>query len=227
MPDPSTLSIDVYFDLICPWCLIGKRHLDSALARFGQQRPDVTVSVEWHSFPLIPDIPPAGIPYHEFYLRRLGSPEALAARQAQVRAAASEAGVTLAFERMKTFPNTLLAHRLIRFARQSGGSETAAALVENLFDRYFLRTENIGDPLVLRHALIECDVQTPGLANAPIGPELDWLPDLHETDVRAPHAVTGVPHFIFNDELSVSGARPPQALLQAMQHALGRDQVIR
>jgi predicted DsbA family dithiol-disulfide isomerase len=219
MQAPAILSIEVSYDLICPWCLIGKRHLATAIAQLRAERPDLVVDVEWRSFPLIPDTPLAGIPYREFYVARLGSAEAVAARQAQVRAAAADAGLTLALERIETFPNSLLALRLVRFARQEQGPAAASGLVENLFTRYFVQAEDIGDPQVLRHALLECGIATPGEADAPLHHELDWLPPLHDAREAAQRRVTGVPYFAFNGKQAVSGALPPAVLLQAMRLA--------
>jgi len=216
---PSTLSIEVSYDLVCPWCLIGKRHLDTAIAQLRAERPGLVVDVEWRSFPLIPDTPLAGIPYREFYVARLGSPAAVAARQAQVRAAAEDAGLTLALERIETFPNSLLAHRLVRFARQEHGAGAASNLVENLFTRYFVRAEDIGDAQVLRGALVECGIATPGDPAAPLHHELSWLPPLDAAQDAAQRRVTGVPYFVFNGKQVVSGALPPAVLLQAMRLA--------
>ena len=223
MQAPAKLSIDVAFDLICPWCLIGKRHLDTAIAQLRAEQPALAVDVEWRSFPLIPDTPLAGIPYREFYVARLGSPQAVAARQAQVRAAAQEAGLTLALERIETFPNTLLAHRLVRFARQAQGALAAAKLVEDLFTRYFVRAENIGDPQVLRLALLECGIATPGEADAPLHHELPWLPPLTDPQEAPQRGVTGVPYFVFNGRQALSGAVPAAVLLQSMHAALAKD----
>jgi predicted DsbA family dithiol-disulfide isomerase len=217
MQAPSSLSITASFDLVCPWCLIGKRHLETALAQLRSEQPDVSVSVDWRSVPLLPDTPFAGIPYRDFYVARLGSPEAVAARQAQVQAAAREAGLAFALQRIETFPNTLLAHRLVNFARRQAGAGAASALIENLFARYFLRAENIGDPRILREALDDCRIGTPGPADAPLRHELAWLPPLQ----HAPHP-GGVPHFVFNDTLAVSGAVPPATLLHAMRRALAQ-----
>ena len=214
------LSIDVSYDLICPWCLIGKRHLDSAISQLRAERPDLAIDVEWRSLPLIPDTPLAGIPYREFYVARLGSPQAVAARQAQVRAAAQAAGLALALEQIDTFPNTLLAHRLVRFARQAQGAQAAADLVENLFTRFFVRAENIGDPQVLRQALLECGIAVPGGAQAPLQHESPWLPPVRDPHEPAQRGITGVPHFAFNGRPALSGAQPPAALLQAMRLAI-------
>ena len=90
------LSVEVSFDLVCPWCLIGKRHLDTALAMLRAQRPDVAVEIAWRSCPLLPRIPPQGVPFTDFYRQRLGSAGAVARRQAQVREAARAAGTEVA-----------------------------------------------------------------------------------------------------------------------------------
>jgi predicted DsbA family dithiol-disulfide isomerase len=216
---PSSLSIEVSFDLICPWCLIGKRNLETAIAQLRAERADLAIEVAWRSVPLIPDTPLAGVPYRDFYVARLGSRQAVAARQAQVRAAAEAAGLTLALTRIETFPNTLLAHRLVRFARQEAGVAAAAALIDNLFTRYFLQAEDIGDPQVLRQALQECGIATPGPLDAPLHHELRWLPPLHDPQ-DPPHHGGGVPHFVFNASYAVSGAQPAALLLEAMRRAL-------
>src|SRR5215475_3173836 len=83
----AVLKIEAFFDFICPWCLIGKRNLDAAVARFASSRPDVQVKVQWRSHQLLPWTPPDGLPYQAFYRDRLGSAEAVAARRAQVQKA--------------------------------------------------------------------------------------------------------------------------------------------
>jgi predicted DsbA family dithiol-disulfide isomerase len=222
MNHPSTLSVEAYFDLICPWCLIGKTHLETAIAQLARERPEVAVQVEWRSYPLIPATPAAGMPYRDFYVARLGSPQAVATRQAQVCAAAKEAGLTLALDRIETFPNTLLAHRLVRLARQQGGTSAASALIDNLFTRYFIRAENIGDVRVLRQAATACGIPVPEQSDAPGHHELDWLPALHGPSDPPLRTGLGVPHFVFNGTHSVSGSRPPAALVEAMHRALAR-----
>lgn len=226
MTHSNILSVEAYFDLICPWCLIGKRHLETAIDLLARERPDVTVQLEWHSYPLIPATPPDGIPYRDFYVARLGSPQAVAVRQAQVIAAAREAGLTLALDRIETFPNTMLAHRLVRFVREQDGAAAAATLVDNLFTRYFMRGANIGDGHVLREALTECGIQSPLEQGAPVQHDMDWLPPLNGPDDPPPRAGLGVPHFVFNGTHSVSGSRPPAALLEAMLRALARAKQI-
>ena len=220
---PTTLSIAVAFDLICPWCLIGGRHLATAMAQLREERPDVQVAVEWRSTPLIPGTPLEGLPYRAFYVARLGSPQAVAMRQAQVRAAAQEAGLTLALERIETFPSTLLAHRLVRFAREQQGAGAASRLVESLFTRYFVQGQDIGDAGVLREALSACGIATPGGEHAALHHDLEWLPALDDGPEASLRGATGVPHFVFDGTQAAAGAVPPAALLRAMYRALARS----
>ncbi|SAL86649.1 DSBA oxidoreductase [Caballeronia arvi] len=81
----ASLTVDVHFDFVCPWCLIGKRNLDAAIRRLGSLRPDVSVEVRCHPHQLLPDIPAGGVPYQAFYVNRLGSAKAVDARRAQFR----------------------------------------------------------------------------------------------------------------------------------------------
>ncbi|WP_439672224.1 putative Disulfide oxidoreductase [Cupriavidus necator] len=222
MNQPVSLFIQVGFDLVCPWCMIGKRHLETALAQLAQQRPDVAVTVEWRSCPLFPTLPPAGIPYRKFSLARLGSAEAVALRQAQVCAAAREAGITLELDRIEVLPNTMLAHRLIRYARQAGGEAAASVLIDRLFEGYFLRGEDLGDPRVLHAAAIASGMPMPQAAAPATAQDLAWLPPLHGEDVPLPNPGLGVPRFVINGAPPIAGARPPRALLEAMLRALAR-----
>ena len=114
------LRIDVFFDFICPWCLIGKRQLERALELLHSQQPEVLVTTVWHGVQLLPHLPVQGEPFAEFYLNRLGSAEAVAMRQAQVRQAAQAVGVAIDLSRIATMPNTADAHRLLAHANTSG-----------------------------------------------------------------------------------------------------------
>ena len=210
----TKLRIDVHFDLICPWCLIGKRHLAAALQDFRRLRPDVPVELVWKSHELLPHTPLAGLPYQTFYERRLGSRAAVAARRAQVQEAAAPAGIQFAFNRIEVLPNTRAAHRLIDLAKSECGPSGTAALIERLFTGYFLEGENIGDPKVLSRYAGEFGVGQARLAAAlaaPAGSDLEAKLDASD--------VTGVPYFVFNGRYPLSGAHPAETLLQMMQLA--------
>jgi len=198
----APLNVEVWFDLICPWCLIGKRQFELALAEFRRLHPRREVAVHWRSQPLLPDIPPQGLPFHEFYLRRLGSAQAVAARQAQVSAAASKVGLDFNFSTIASMPNTRAAHALIADAQAQCDAGTVDALVEELFAAHFMRGMNLDDgelldALARRHGITRCDA-------APAFPPV----------------ASGVPLFVANRSHALSGAQPPQRLLAMMLSAV-------
>lgn len=213
------LTIEVFFDLICPWCLIGKRNLDAALERLAEARPDARVKLVWRSYRLLPDTPLDGLPYQAFYLARLGSAEAVAARRAQVRQAGRAAGVELAFERIERLPNTAAAHHLVAYAGAKGTPAQQAALIDHLFVAYFMEGKDIGDLRVLERLGIECGIAREG-----------WLEALEATQrqgsergeraLPADRVVDGVPLFVFNDVVALAGAYSSDAILQEMLQSM-------
>jgi len=204
------LRIDVFVELICPWCLIGKRQLARAVERFAQTDPEVRVDVHWRAVQLVPQVPAEGWPFAEFYLRRLGSPEAVRQRQAQVQAAAAQAGVDIDLARIARFPNTARAHSLLSFAASQ--PHTVDPLLERLFDAYFRRGEDIGDT-----ATLVAIAQQMGLDPASARAWLDAAPPPAE-----PAQVNGVPLFVFNGQIALSGAQPPEVLWSAMRRGIER-----
>lgn len=111
------LRIDVVSDVVCPWCFIGKRHLDVALAGWRQDHPEVPVAITWQPYFLNPDTPEHGEPYRPFLERKFGGAQAVDELQARVAAAGKRAGVDFAFEKIALRANTLRAHRLLHFAQ--------------------------------------------------------------------------------------------------------------
>ncbi|MBL8421164.1 MAG: DsbA family oxidoreductase [Dechloromonas sp.] len=213
------LDVTFHFDLICPWCLIGKRHLDTAIDLFRQRHPDVDIAIDWQSHILLPDTPEHGIPYQAFYEQRLGGKAAVAARRAQVQEAARAAGIKIAFESIEFMPNTQAAHHLIDCAMECCSAEQVDDLIDRLFTAYFLDGRNIGDPGELTAIAASAGCPTPGIAAC-----LDSIQ--HQTRFSERLAATGnsqvsgVPFFVFNERLAISGAHPPQSLLAAMEKAL-------
>ncbi|MBB2926423.1 DsbA family oxidoreductase [Paraburkholderia silvatlantica] len=217
--EPPVLTVDAFFDFICPWCLIGKRNLDAALARFARSRPDVRVRVQWRSHQLLPWTPLEGMPYQAFYRDRLGSAEAVAARRAQVQRAGRDAGVEFAFERIAVLPNTAAAHDLVTFAVSCGAREQSAALIDRVLNAYFMEGQNIGDYAVLERLGLEC-----GLEREPLAAHIAASKRLAEpTGRRTAYAdpqVSGVPYFVFNTDYSLSGVYSPVAMAGTMALAL-------
>jgi len=215
----STLDLTVHFDFVCPWCLIGKRHLQTALEQFRAAHPDVAVNVTWRSRQLLPDIPVAGAPYQAFYEKRLGGPAAVDARRAQVREAGRGAGLEFAFERIEFMPNTLLAHQLIDCVREQGSAGQLEALIEGLFTAYFLEGRNIGDASVLTAIAAKAAYPGSEIAAVLASPEQRRRFSA-KLAAEAGDNVPGVPYFIFNGRLALSGAQPPAYLLAAMEQAM-------
>lgn len=211
------LHIEVFFDFICPWCLIGKRQLERALARLHASQPDVEVSLEWHGVQLLPQLPPEGVPFAEFYLRRLGSEQAVRLRQAQVREAASAAGLDIDFARIARMPNTADAHRLLARAAQLGSAAQVEALLERLFAAYFHNGEDLGDPATLLIIAESCGFAPVDLVDSLLGDGRQFMGD------AAGMAANGVPYFVFDRRLALSGAQPAEVLLGAMGEALARS----
>ena len=208
-----TLQIDVWLDLICPWCWIGKSLLGQARRRLAESDPEVQVQTRWRSVQLIPQVPPEGWPYKVFYERRLGGPQAVRARQAQVLAAARPAGVAIDFSRITTFPNTAAAHRLLAQGIAQLAPADAEALLDRLFEAYFVRGEDLGDAATLGAIAVAHGV-------APVAD------GLHASGPEPAAAVSGVPFFVFNGGLALSGAQPANVLWEAMRRAVAGADVV-
>jgi len=210
----APLFIDVISDVVCPWCYIGKRKLEVALAKLGAE-PGQAVTVRWHPFELNPDLPSQGMPRAAYLEAKFGGAAPADAIYARVRAAGAEVDIPFAFERIRLQPNTLAAHRLIAWAQQRGDAD---ALVERLFRAYFIEGRSIGavDELVA----LAADAGLPSdKARAML------LSDAYRSEVEAEYreardaGISGVPFFIFNGRTAVSGAHDPETLLEAITAA--------
>src|SRR5438067_2379962 len=143
-----TLNIDVISDVICPWCFIGKRRLEKAVAAFGREQ----VRVRWHPFQLNPRIPKEGMNRPEYRTAKFGSWERSLALDAQVAEAGRGEGIPFAFDRIMRTPNTLDAHRLIGLADTEGVQD---AVVEALFRAYFTNGRDISSRQTLLDVVAE------------------------------------------------------------------------
>lgn len=202
--------IEVWFDFVCPWCFIGQRQLVRAL----QTWDGPASTVQWHSVRLIPGVPPGGLPYAAFYEQRLGGPEAVRARQALVQAAAGAAGTQIAFERIARFPDSAAAHRLYQLGARRLSAHARDALMQRLFEAHFQRGEDIGDKATLTAIGLEAGLPLEALAQA-----------LWASGAPPPVDVPGVPFFVFQRGVAVSGAQPAQQLLKSMRQAFGNEPV--
>lgn len=209
----QTLSIDVFFDFICPWCLIGQQHLQRALERLRHEQPQVEINLRWRGVQLLPEMARTGEPFEAFYRKRLGSEQAVRQRQAQVRAAAEAAGVSIDFSRISRMPNTADAHRLLQCAVALATPEQVETLLAQLFAAYFQQGKDLGDPVTLLSIAQACGLSPTQVADCLRG---DASPFISGNE----YVADGVPCFRFNQRQVVSGAQPAEVLLDAMREAL-------
>lgn len=206
------LRIDVFFDFICPWCLIGKRQLEHAQVQFRSRHPDVQITTVWQGVQLLPQLPVEGEPFADFYRKRLGNADAMTMRQAQVQEAARAVGLPIDLSRIATMPNTADAHRLFQRASELGNGAQREMLLERLFAAYFQRRENLGCRETLLAIARSCGIDPDAVADCLKGDATPFA--------GAPGATSGVPSFQFDNRMTVIGAQPAQALLGAMHEAL-------
>ncbi len=204
------MEIDIFSDTICPWCFIGKRRLERALA----ERPLPNLTISWRAFQLNPDMPAEGMARQRYLEVKFGGTANAKAIYDQIRAAGESEGIDFAFEAMTRTPNTVASHRLIRFAaRGASAAGRQDAVVQALFDAYFLRGEDIGDLEVLTAA-----AATGGLDGSAARAFLESdaeAQDVRDEDQAARQAgISGVPCFIFNGQHALAGAHPPEVLHQ-------------
>ena len=195
------MLIEIFSDVICPWCFIGKRRLERAL----EQRPGLEVSIAWRAFQLNPWMPPEGIGRKAYLEAKFGSRDASRIYDGIRRVGAAE-GIDFRFDRIPRTPNTLNAHRLIRLAATEGCQD---AVVEALFQAYFLEGRDIGDLAVL------ADIgETAGLdARMPLEADAERA-SVRAEDARARQmGIQGVPCFIIDRSYAVSGAQEPEYFL--------------
>ena len=213
----SSISIDVVSDVVCPWCFIGKRQLDKALAQWRAQHPDSEVTVSWHPFFLNPDTPDGGEPYRPFLEKKFGGPQGLAEIWQRVREAGKPAGIAFAFEKIELRANTLAAHRLIHYAQKTDAGKMTT-LIEALFAAQFLEGRHVGDRAILAEIAGTCGYDAAAV-KAYLDSDEDAVTVREDADQSRRMGINGVPFFVFNQKLAASGAQPPEALLQAMLEA--------
>jgi predicted DsbA family dithiol-disulfide isomerase len=214
------LNIDFVSDFVCPWCFLGKVRLDRATEELKSTRPDLDMRINWLPFFLDPGTPEAGEPYREFLEAKLGGPARAEAVLDQVRAAAAEDGLHYAFERIRTRPNTLQAHRLLYRAQSEGQAPARIqALAGALFAAHFQEGRDIGD----RETLADIAAAN-GERRDEVREWLDGRTDIDKVKRMAAgirrQGVEGVPFFIFNRKLAVSGAQSAAVLGAAILQSL-------
>ena len=210
----DAIKLDLMSAPICPWCYIGKAHLDRAL----EAHPNHPFVIEWHPFQLNPDMPAEGMDRRAYLEAKFGGKDGAVRAYAPVVEHAEKAGLKIDFEGMQRTPNTLDAHRLIHWAGIEG-KQTAA--VSALFKAYFIEARDIGDPEVLADIADTIDMDASVVLRL-LGTDAD-REDIAARDAHSRSmGVNSVPTFIVAQQHAVPGAQPPELWAKVIAE-LSRD----
>lgn len=208
----STIYVDIVSDIICPWCWLGAVYFQKAAAQFNGN-----VELTWRPYMLDPNVPPEGVPYKAYMKTKFGdTPDnRWQAMREHLETAGPEAGIEFKFKNITLRPNTLNAHRVMKWAQ---GQEQGSAMAMALFKAAFTDTENIGDPAILSALAgkigLDADLVTELLAS-----DKDRLNVQNEIRHFRSLGVSGVPTFIYNGQFAIQGAQPIETHLKAMTQA--------
>jgi predicted DsbA family dithiol-disulfide isomerase/tRNA-binding EMAP/Myf-like protein len=208
--DATGLQIDVFADIACPWCYIGERRLAAVLA----ERPDLTLTWRWRPFQLQPGIPRDGLPWADFVASKFG--EDAAAVLEHMHGVGVEAGLDFHFDRITRAPNTVDAHRLILQAQHSGQAQQTA---DALFRAYFTDGRDVSDPQVLTRVADEVGLDA-GEVQACLASDAGRDAVDESQDAAARLGISGVPFYIFNGRVGISGAQDHDTFARAVGLAL-------
>lgn len=206
------MQIDFIADVVCPWCYLGWRRLEKALA----MRPDLKATITWRPYQLDPTLPEEGVDRKAYYAARFPDPERREAAGKVLNAAAAEDDIIWNLADIPVSPNTNAAHRLIRWAQGEG---LQGPVLESVLAAYFTELRDIGDPVVLADIGEKAGMDRMRLLQAfSEGVDKDAVAREHFQAHQA--GVSGVPFMIFNGKIAVSGAEPPERLVKAIDKAL-------
>ena len=213
-PSPEPLIIDVVSDVVCPWCFIGKRRLEQAIAL----RPDIPVTVRYRPYFLNPWVPREGISREQYLTTKFGSVDRYKANAQRIVDAAAQDGLAYNLDRIARQPNTIDCHRLILW---SGATGDPARMKQRLMELYFTEGADLSDPEVLAGAARDCGMDADEVRR--------WLATDKDVDVIEREAqvakdagIEGVPFFILGGVLAVSGAQSPDYLADAIERAAAK-----
>lgn len=213
MPAPANaigtaLPIDVVSDVVCPWCFIGKRRLEKAIAL----KPDIPVTVRYRPYFLNPWVPRAGISRTEYLTTKFGSVERYKANAQRIVTAARQEGLAYNLDAIARQPNTLDCHRLIRWAGESGDP---ARMKQRLMELYFAEGADLSDSEILVGAARDCGMD-PNRVRQRLASEEDVEGVSREAESAREAGIEGVPCFILSGIFAVSGAQSPEYLADAI-----------
>lgn len=211
MDDKQSISVDVVSDVVCPWCYIGQKRLGKAVAGLA----DVDVHVRWRPFQLDPTIPAEGKDRRAYMLDKFGSEERIHQIHARIEPLGAAEGIAFAFDAIKVAPNTLDAHRVIRWAGAVGETEQNR-LVDRMFKLNFEEGANLGDHAVLVEAARDSGMDT-SIVESLLPTDADVEAVRAEIATASRMGITGVPCFLLENKYAVMGAQDVDALADAIR----------
>jgi predicted DsbA family dithiol-disulfide isomerase len=211
-PPRARTTVEIVFDLVCPWCFLGTRRLMRAL----RARPDVLAELQWRPFLLNPDIAPDGIARQDYLVRKFGGEDRARRLHAAIADVGRQEGIDFRFDRIRRIPSSIDAHRLVRFAAQHGLAEP---MVDRIFEAYFLEGADIGA------------TETLAALGAAVGLEFRATRQflyghaeteaVHADNLRAHRlGINGVPCFVIGGRHAIAGAQEPEVLERLLEVAL-------
>lgn len=205
------VRIEMIYDPSCPWCYIGKRQLDHAVA----SRPQLCVEISRWPFILNPDVPRTGVDRRNYLCRKYGSEARLRRMHEAIHDFGRAIGLNFAFDAIHWTPNTMLAHRLLLFAEKHGRGDLA---MEAVFAAYFQQGRDIGDPLVLNSIGRDLGLDPHSVRNF-LNSQADRERIIAANQRAQRLGINGVPTFVFDGKLIICGAQEPYTLARMLDAA--------
>ncbi|MDP3908171.1 DsbA family oxidoreductase [Novosphingobium sp.] len=224
MTEPAKLTIDIYSDVMCPWCVIGYNQLSKALDELAGE---IEAEVRWLPFELNPDMPAEGESQEEHIARKYGrTPDQMAANRGQLLAAGDRAGYSLRYAGAGDPPpammwNTFAAHKLLKWALIEAGAAVQTALKRALFDAHFQQRRNVSDAAVLVDIAASVGLDPAG-AEAALADEVLGVVVRREQAAAWDMNISGVPAMIVNGKYMIPGAQEPEVYANALRRVVAK-----
>ena len=206
------IKIDIFSDLVCPWCFIGKKNLENAISLSKTTLGSIDIKINWKMFQLNPLLPEKGIPRKDYLVSKFGNEKNSSIIYKRIENAGRLAGIKFNFNKIQVQPNSLQAHRLIAFIQTK---KPNSDIVEAMFRHFFIDGQDIGKPLILKKIGLNLNIPETEITQYMSSNE-NRRKLLDENKKALKIGIQGVPFFIFNDKLAVSGAQPVEILQQSL-----------
>ena len=209
------MQIDIISDTVCPWCFIGKRRLEEALA----QRPDLEVEVNWRPYQLDPNVPREGVDRKDYMRAKFGDQPRVKGTSETIKEFGAQLGIAFDFDKQTRRPNTIDSHRLVKWAAGVGVQD---AVVEALFKAYFEDGRDVGDAAVLTEIAAACGMDGE-LVEELLASDADRDMVLGEAMRAGEMGVQGVPAYVFDGRYIITGAQDAAVLVRVIDKVLAKQ----